>query len=381
MLADTVSYAVVAAALVVAYAVAAPTLGVLLGRDSPAAAAGATALCAILLAPLRTRMRRAVDRRLFPPRRAALQAVEELQQRIHREGAQPEELEQVLRAALRDDELRVGMLVPGEAGFIDVSGSLVPDTGLTPVTLGDLQIGVLTASVATPPAVLRETAAAAAGLVEVIRLRAELARALREVEASRLRLIQVGDSERRRLERDLHDGAQQRLVALGMALRLAQRHLPHVNVESVMDQAVAELATAVAELRQIAHGLRPTSLDDGLHAALAALTSKLPVPVVLDVQPAVIAEQLATTAYFVAAEAITNAAKYAQASTIQVRVTQSGSAVSIRVEDDGIGGAQARTGSGLSGLADRVAALGGSMRLSSPVGAGTRLEAVLPCES
>jgi signal transduction histidine kinase len=273
------------------------------------------------------------------------------------------------------------MLVPGEAGFIDVRGSLVPDNGLTPVTLGDVQIGVLTASAETPPAVLRETAAAAAGLVEVIRLRAELARALREVEASRLRLVQVGDSERRRLERDLHDGAQQRLVALGMSLRLAQRHPADVDVESVMDQAVAELATAVAELRQIAHGLRPTSLDDGLHAALAALTSKLPVPVVLDVQPAEIEEQLATTAYFVAAEAITNAAKYARASTIQVRVTQSGSEVSVRVQDDGIGGAKARNGSGLAGLADRVAALGGSLMLRSPAGAGTTLEAVLPCES
>lgn len=381
VLADTVSYAVVAAALVAAYAVAAPVLGVLLGRDSPAAAAGATAVCAVLLAPLRTRLRRAVDRRLFPPRRAALQAVEELQQRIHREGAQPEELEQVLRAALRDDELRVGMLVPGESGFVDVRGSRVPDTGLTPVTLGDVQIGVLTASAQTPPSVLRELAAAAAGLVEVIRLRAELARALREVEASRMRLVQVGDSERRRLERDLHDGAQQRLVALGMALRLAQRHVPDVDVDAVVDQAVAELATAVAELRQIAHGLRPTSLDDGLHAALAALTSKLPVPVVLDVEPAEIAEQVATTAYFVAAEAITNAAKYAQASTIHVQVTQDDAGVAIRVQDDGIGGAQARTGSGLSGLADRVAALGGSLVLSSPAGAGTTLEAVLPCES
>ena len=381
VLADTVSYTVVAAALVAAYAVAAQALGLLLGRDSPAAAAGATALCAVLLAPLRTRLRRTVDRRLFPPRRAALQAVEELQQRIHREGTQPEELEQVLRVALRDDELRVGMLVPGEAGFVDVHGSPVPETGLTPVTLGGGQIGALTASAETPSAVLRETAAAAAGLVEVIRLRAELARALREVEESRLRLVQVGDSERRRLERDLHDGAQQRLVALGMALRLAQRHLPDVDVEAVMDQSVAELSTAVAELRQIAHGLRPTSLDDGLHAALAALTSKLPVPVALDVQPAEIAEQLATTAYFVAAEAITNAAKYAQATSIQVQVTHSGAEVAIRVQDDGIGGAQPRTGSGLSGLADRVAALGGSLVLSSPVGAGTTLKAVLPCES
>ncbi len=146
------------------------------------------------------------------------------------------------------------------------------------------------------------------------RLRAELAGALREVEASRTRLVQAGDAERRRLERDLHDGAQQRLVSLGMAMRLAQRHLDDgtVDVNGLLDQGVAELATAIAELRQIAHGLRPTSLDDGLHAALAAITQTLPIPVRLDIPPGELPEDLATTAYFVAAEAVTNAAKYSR---------------------------------------------------------------------
>ena len=267
---------------------------------------------------------------------------------MHTQDAQPEELESVLRTALRDPHLRVGMLVPGTSGFVDASGDPVPDNGLVPVTLGGVQIGVLSGSDATGPGVLRVVASACASLVEVTRLRAELAGALREVEASRTRLVQVGDAERRRLERDLHDGAQQRLVSLGMAMRLAQRRLPQggVDVNELLDQGVAELATAIAELRQIAHGLRPTSLDDGLHAALSALTGKLPIPVHLDVVPEPLDDDVATTAYFVAAEAITNAAKYANASAINVRVAQSSTGVEVRVQDDGIGGAAARTGSG-----------------------------------
>jgi signal transduction histidine kinase len=383
VLADTISYVAVVVVLVATYALSALALGLLLGRNSAPAAAGATAVCALLLAPLRSRLRRTVDRRLFPPRRAALQAIEDLQQRVHTQGAQPEELESVLRTALRDPQLRVGMLVPGQAGFIDASGVPVPDTGLVPVMLGGVQIGVLGSSDTTGPGVLRLVASACASLVEVTRLRAELAGALREVEASRTRLIQVGDAERRRLERDLHDGAQQRLVSLGMAMRLAQRRLPHggVDVNALLDQGVAELATAIAELRQIAHGLRPTSLDDGLHAALTALTGKLPIPVHLDVVPEPIDDDVATTAYFVAAEAITNAAKYANASAINVRVAQCSAGLEVTVRDDGIGGAAARAGSGLAGLADRVAALGGSLLMTSPVGAGTTIEAVLPCGS
>lgn len=383
VLADTISYFVVVVVLVATYTLSALTLGLMLGRDSAPAAAGATAICALLLAPLRTRLRRTVDRKLFPPRRAALQAIEDLQHRVHTQGAQPEELESVLRTALRDPQLRVGMLVPGKSGFVDATGVPVPDNGLVPVTLGGVQIGVLSGSAATGPGVLRVVASACASLVEVTRLRAELAGALREVEASRTRLIQVGDAERRRLERDLHDGAQQRLVSLGMALRLAQRRLPQggVDVNALLDQGVAELATAIAELRQIAHGLRPTSLDDGLHAALSALTGKLPIPVHLDVVPEPLDDDVATTAYFVAAEAITNAAKYANASAINVRVAQCSTGVEVKVQDDGIGGAAPRTGSGLAGLADRVAAIGGSLMLTSPAGAGTTIEAVLPCGS
>ncbi|MGW6930024.1 sensor histidine kinase [Lentzea sp. NPDC054927] len=382
VLADAISYTIVLLVLIGAYALSALAIGLVVGQDSPAAAAGATAVCAVLLAPVRKRLQRTVDRRLFPRTKAALQAIEDLQHRVHTQAAQPEELEEALRAALRDPTLRVGLLLPSSTGFVDAEGAPVADTGLVPITLGGTQIGVL-ASATTTPAVLRVVASAAASLVEVSRLRGELATALREVEASRARLVQAGDAERRRLERDLHDGAQQRLVSLGMAMRLAQRQLPtgSVDVHVLLDQGVAELATAIAELRQIAHGLRPTSLDDGLHSALAALTNKLPVPVALEIMSEPLADDIATTAYFVAAEAITNAAKHARASTITVRVTQQADEVNVWVKDDGCGGADPSGGSGLAGLADRVAALGGSLRLYSKPGRGTTIQAVLPCAS
>lgn len=382
VLADTISYTIVLLVLVGAYAVSALTLGLVVGRESPVAAAGATAVCAVLLTPVRRRLHRAVDRRLFPRTRAALLAVEDLQHRVHTQAAQPEELEATLRTALKDPTLRVGLLIPTSSGFVDTAGVPVTDTGLVPITLGGTQIGVLTSS-ETTPAVLRVVATAAASLVEVARLRGELAHALREVEASRTRIIQAGDAERHRLERDLHDGAQQRLVSLGMAMRLAQRQLPtqDLDVHALLDQGVAELATAIAELRQIAHGLRPTSLDDGLHSALAALTHKLPVPVELEIMPEPLADDIAITAYYVAAEAITNAAKHARASAITVRVTHQADEVNVWVRDDGCGGADPRSGSGLAGLADRVAALGGSLQLHSLPGAGTTIRAVLPCAS
>ncbi|MEV5966193.1 histidine kinase [Kribbella sp. NPDC051952] len=380
VLADTVTYGIATVVLLGTYALSAVALGLVIS-DSAAVAAAATAVCALILSPLRSRLQRAVDRRLYPPRRAALLAIEDLQRRIHTEQAQPEELESALRTALRDPALRVGLLVPGASGFVDAAGTPVSGPQLIPVTLGGVQIGVL-ASDATSPAVLKAVAAGAASLVEVTRLRAELGGALREVEASRARLVQAGDAERRRLERDLHDGAQQRLVSLGMAMRLAQRHLGDgsVDVDGLLDQGVAELATAVAELRQIAHGLRPTSLDDGLHAALSGITQALPIPVRLQIPPD-LPEELATTAYFVAAEAVTNAAKYANATSIAVRVAQSTGEVRVLIEDDGCGGAAPRPGSGLSGLLDRVAAVGGSLELRSPVGRGTTVEAVLPCGS
>jgi signal transduction histidine kinase len=382
VLAGAVAYTLASAALLVVFTAVSITSGVVLGRDSVAVAAGSTAVCAVALAPLRIRLQRKVDRRLYPVRRAALAGLETLRVKIHSGQSEPERLEDVLRGALRDPSVRVGYRVPGGADLVDASGDLVEPTGGVPVVRGGVEIGVLMGQRVSRE-LLRELASASALLVEVVRLRVELSSALREVEASRSRLQHIGYQERRRLERDLHDGAQQRLVSLGMALRLAQRHLDDgtVDVDGLLDQSVAELGTAVAELRQLAHGLRPSSLDDGLGPALAALTSGMPVPVELDVRAVALPDDVTTTAYYVASEAIANATKHAGAERIGLRVAQEDGGLLVEVADNGIGGAAPKPGSGLAGLADRVAAAGGTLRVHSPAGAGTVVEAMLPCAS
>jgi signal transduction histidine kinase len=379
------TYGLATAALFAFYTVASFLVGLGAGRASPLAAAAATAVCAGALAPLRTRVQRGVDRRLYPARRAALAAVEALRTRTLAGDARPEQLEAVLREALRDPLLRVGYLVPGAPGLVDAAGSPVEPGGATvvPVRVGGHQIGTLLRGSVGSRELLAELANASALLVEVVRLRIELRRALHDVESSRARLVHAGYEERRRLEHDLHDGAQQRLVSLGMSLRLAQRHLGDgsVDVDALLDESVAELGLAVAELRQIAHGLRPSSLDDGLGPALTSLASKLPVPVTLHVAADQVPDDVATTAYYVASEALANAIKHARPGSIGLRVSRADGRLTVQVRDDGLGGASLRPGAGLAGLADRVAAVGGALSLTSPVGAGTVVEAVLPCES
>ncbi|HEY7272889.1 MAG TPA: histidine kinase [Actinoplanes sp.] len=380
-----VTYGIVTAALLAVYTVATFLAGVALGRQSTVAAAAATALCAALLAPLRTRLQRWVDRRFYPSRQRALAAIDDLRTRTHAGTARPEQLEDVLRTALRDPDLRIGYRVPGRDGLVDADGRPLAIEAAVPVRLGGAEIGALAARGSRE--LLREIAAASALLVEVVRLRVELSGALREVESSRTRLLSVSYAERRRLEHDLHDGAQQRLVALGMAMRLGQRHLTdgRTDVNGLLDQAVAEIGTAVAELRQIAHGLRPSSLDDGLVNALAMMVGRVPVPITLDVQPETrydgLPDVVATTAYYVASEAVVNAVRHASASSIGLRLVRDSDALTVQVRDDGPGGATLRPGAGLAGLADRVAAAGGGLRLTSPAGNGTLVEAVLPCAS
>ncbi|MGB4136828.1 MAG: histidine kinase, partial [Microbacterium sp.] len=191
-----------------------------------------------------------------------------------------------------------------------------------------------------------------------------------------------GYEERRRLERDLHDGAQQRLVALGMRLRVLQRATaPDDGVSDALDAAVAELGTAVAELRRLAHGVRPSALDDGLGAALAGLERLSPGIVELDVRAGELPDAVATTAYFVVSEAVANALRHSGASRVQVVVRHVDDVLRVRVADDGCGGASLRPAGGLTGLSDRVRALGGRLRVLSPSGDGTTVEATLPCAS
>jgi PAS domain S-box-containing protein len=204
------------------------------------------------------------------------------------------------------------------------------------------------------------------------------AQARADLAASRARIVQAGDAERRRLERNLHDGAQQRLVSLALMLRLAARRHPE---DTDLAAAGEELSFALKELRELARGIHPAVLTErGLEPAVRALADRAPLPVELDV---CITERLPdpveAAAYYVVAEALTNVAKYAQASAVIVELERGNGHACIEVRDDGIGGAVPGGGSGLRGLADRVEALGGRLVLESPAGAGTTLRAEIPC--
>ena len=217
---------------------------------------------------------------------------------------------------------------------------------------------------------------------EVHRLNAELRARLEELAASRARIVTAGDVERRRLERNLHDGAQQRLVALSLSLRvaLAQLGSDPAAARSTLEGAGEELALALAELRELARGLHPAVLSDrGLRAAVEMLAGRSPVPVeIAEVPEERLPEPVEAAAYYLIAEALTNIAKYAGASTVRVRIAASDASVVVEVSDDGAGGADPAAGSGLCGLADRVEALDGSFDVVSPTGAGTSLRAEIP---
>jgi signal transduction histidine kinase len=358
--------------------------GLLLPGGSVVAAVAATSLCALLLAPLRARLQRRVDRWFYPARRAALAVIEELGRQTATTQARPEQLEPLLQVALADPTLRVGVVSGGGGSdVVDLRGETL-EGGATsaPVLLGGERVGLITTS-RTSRELLRDIAAKAAPIVEVIRLRLGLQQALHDAEASRSRLLRAGYEERQRLERDLHDGAQLRLVSLGMALRVAQRNLPEggVDVNGLLDQAVAELGTAVSELRQLAQGIRPSCLDDGLAPALSVLVDSVPIPVDMQVAETPMDGDLQTTAYYVASEAIANAVKHSRAERIALDVAARDGDLYVRVEDDGVGGAVPREGCGLARLADRVSAHGGTLLVSSPHNGGTTVEAILPCAS
>jgi PAS domain S-box-containing protein len=217
---------------------------------------------------------------------------------------------------------------------------------------------------------------------EVHRLNAELHARLEELAASRARIVTAGDVERRRLERNLHDGAQQRLVTLTLSLRvaLAQLDSEPAAARAALADAGDELALALDELRELARGLHPAVLSErGLRAAVETLADRAPVPVeIADIPDARLPEPVEAAAYYLIAEALTNVTKYAQASKVRVRVAASDASVVVEVSDDGVGGADPASGTGLRGLADRVEALGGSLEVDSPVGSGTTLRAEIP---
>jgi PAS domain S-box-containing protein len=202
-----------------------------------------------------------------------------------------------------------------------------------------------------------------------------------EIRASRARLVEAADDARRKLERNLHDGAQQRLVALSVSLRLAESKLKDdpATAGELLASSRDELTYALEDLRELARGIHPAVLTDrGLGAAVEALVSRSPLPVEAEVEKLELPAAVEAAAYYVVAEALTNVVKYAHASSAVVRIARENGMLAVTVGDDGVGGADPTSGSGLRGLADRVAVLDGSLSVTSPVGGGTRIRAEIP---
>ena len=202
-----------------------------------------------------------------------------------------------------------------------------------------------------------------------------------ELRRSRARLIEAGDEERRRLERNLHDGAQQRLVALSLGLRLAQTRLTTdpESAAGLLDSAREELTQALDELRELARGIHPAVLTErGLEPALVAVAARSPVPVQLQMPSERMPAPVEAAAYYLVSEALTNVAKYAHATTASVTVEQQNGRLLVEVRDDGVGGADPTAGTGLRGLADRIAALDGMLEVESRRGHGTTVRARIP---
>jgi len=321
--------------------------------------------------------------------RLARTAVGELLVDLHRDG-QPSHLQDALRRALGDPSLEIAFWLPEYETYADLAGNklALPDEGpRVAITLLERGDGSRVAALIHDPSLaqqgdlLREVAAAAAMTLANAQLQAELRANLDELRGSRARMAEAADSERRRLERDLHDGAQQRLVTLAISLgRLEHRLGDDPATRALVAEAKREAAGSLQELRDLAQGIHPAALTShGLGVALESLAATAPMPVGVVVE---LDERLPpaaeVAAYYLVCEALTNTAKHAHASSASVAVHREERRVVVEFDDDGVGGADAAGGSGLRGLADRVEALDGSLRVESPVGAGTHLRAEIP---
>lgn len=302
--------------------------------------------------------------------------------------AGPSNLPASLSRALRDPSLRLAYWLPQFESWADKDGRPVDlpsdSRRVTPIEPGSQHSAVLIHDPALQdePELLAAVSAAAAIAMQTGRLEAELRASVEELRGSRERVIEAGQEERKRLERDLHDGAQQRLVALSLSLGVLQAKLgADVDTTAQLVQARHEIAVSLAELRTVARGLHPAVLSaHGLPVALESLIACAPVPVRLFVAvEGRVAEAVEVATYYVVSESLTNIGRHARATSATVDVSRVGDRVVVEVVDDGVGGADAERGTGLRGLADRVEALGGRLQVWTPEGSGTRVRAQLPC--
>jgi signal transduction histidine kinase len=307
-----------------------------------------------------------------------------------REAAEPGALRDALARALRDPTLELAYWVPEYGAYVGAGGESVElpeeDSGrvTTFVERGGTRVAAIVhdASLRDQPQLVGAVTSAAGIALENERLQADLRARLTDLRASRSRIVEAGDAARRKLERDLHDGAQQRLVSLSILLRLVAGKLPPDSPETtLLTTARDELTASLEELRGIAQGIHPAVLSDhGLPVALESLAARAPVQVGLHVAlderlPA----PIEVAAYYLVAEGLTNVAKYAEAQSASIDVARENGTLVVQITDDGKGGADPDHGSGLRGLADRVEALDGRLRVWSPESGGTRLRAEIPC--
>jgi len=331
----------------------------------------ATAILAVALLGGLRRLLRRIEQRLVAP-----------------SGTQEGPIRVMLAQSLGDRSLSIAYWLPDREAFVDEGGRPVtlpvPGSGRawTAVEHEGRRVAAIVhdAELDTGPELVNAVAAAAALALDNERLKADLRARLEDLRVSRARIVEAGDAARRRLERDLHDGAQQQLVSLALDLRLLRARLHDAEAAASVDELSEKLSVALAELRELARGIHPAVLTErGLGPAVQGLADRTPVPVLceveLDERPS---RPIEAAAYFVVAEALTNVAKYAQAGEAGVSIRREGDDVVVAVDDDGVGGATLGQGSGLRGLHDRLAALDGTLTVVSPKGGGTHLRARIP---
>jgi signal transduction histidine kinase len=320
--------------------------------------------------------------------RLARSAVGDLLLELPTEPA-PADLRDALARALRDPSLELAYWLPDYGLYADFNGRPVelPDLEGRATTLIDRDGVHVAALIHDPqleeePELLDGVQAAAGFALENARLHAELRARLEELRGSRARIVEAAQHERQLLERNLHDGAQQRLIALSLDLSMLKGGINgEPGVKSGIDQARREIAASLAELREISSGLHPAVVSGhGLAVALEQLAARTPVPVKLKVEvKGRLPEPLEVAAYYVVSESLVNVAKHAQAKTVRVDVLTEDGELVLEIVDDGIGGADSERGTGLRGLADRVESLDGRLRVWTPRGGGTRVRAEIPC--
>ena len=312
---------------------------------------------------------------------------------VHLERTPLHGIRDELAKAVGDPSVEVAFWLPERGEYVDADGVAfsVPEDGpqraVTPIEYeGDpLAVLVHDPTLRDEPMLVEAVVAAARLALVNARLHAEVRAQLETVRESRARIVAAADDERRRIERDLHDGAQQRLVALALELRSAQRKIDSGSapeVDGLLSSTADELQVAVDELRELAHGIHPGILTQGgLSPALESLAARMPLPVTVHATTDRLPPDVEAAAYFVASEALANVAKHAHASSASVRAQHENGVLVVEVEDDGAGGARPGAGSGLRGLADRLESRGGRLRVESPPGAGTRVIGEIPCVS